>query len=192
MFYTFTLPLLLFFSFVQSDPKLDELDKKNGFKSLQFGKSTSEIFDFQLELKKKEEGIDIYSISNPNIKISEVPVKSINCYFIMDKLVLVNLSLDVWGRTNISVTNVEDLLVNTFGTPKNSNPDLNIGSIKTIFINEKIWVGKKVKLTYSSMSGSGGPNTYSLTYEVIDFQEKKTEAKIQSKKQFSNSHSGDL
>jgi hypothetical protein len=172
----------------QTGSKLDELDKKNGFRSLQFGKSVNEISDFKLELNRKVDGESVYSISNPDIKINEVPVKSIDCYFIMDKLVRISIELDLWGRSNVSASNVVDLLVSTFGTPQDSYPDLNLGPIKSIYVNVKSWVGKKVKLTYHYVSSQGQPNSYSVNYEVIDYQTRQRDAKDQ----YINSRKGDL
>jgi hypothetical protein len=172
----------------QTGSKLDELDKKNGFRSLQFGKSINEINEFKLEFNRRVDGESVYSISNPNIKINEVPVKSIDCYFIMDKLVQITLQLDLWGRSGISASNVVDLLVSAYGTPQDSNPNIKIGSIKTIYINVKSWVGKKVKLTYRYVSSQDEPDAYFLNYEVIDYKVRQREAKNQD----INTHKGDL
>jgi hypothetical protein len=130
--------------------------------------------------------VDVYTISNPNIEINGVPIKSVDCHFIMNKLVLIEIELDLWGRTGVSSSNVEELLVSTFGTPEISYH--NLGELSSLFAKKMSWISNNVELTYRYVSSFGSPNTYTLTYSVKDYQKKKDKAKMQ----YINSHKGDL
>jgi hypothetical protein len=191
----------------QTDSKLDELDRRNGFKSLQFGKSVADIYDFQLKPDSKKDGEEVYQISNPNLKIGKIMVKSIDCYFIDSKLAKITINLNIFGQADISssdIENFQDILVENFGDPKVEKitfPDANDVFFKIklppeIFVTKKSWVGKKVRLIYREIRYKDNiiNNTPSntLEYEIIDYDVKQTEAKLNENKQFINSHKGDL
>jgi hypothetical protein len=173
---------------IQTNSKLEELDNKNGFRSLQFGKKVSDIYDFKLVPKGRDGGMDIYTISEPGITISDVPVKQIDCYFAMESLVQIILRLDLSGRSDISISNVEDLLVATFGNPKKDHSTIKSGNIIVSTTDESIWIGNRVKLTLSTSHSDNSPIVYSLNYEIKDLEARKREAK----NQLNNSHKGDL
>jgi len=184
----------------QTNTKLDEMDKRNGFKTLQFGKSINEIYDYQLTFKSKSDGEEIYCISKPNLKIGKIPLKFIDCYFISKKLSKIIINLDVFGRSDISSSDVKDfqnIMVENFGDPKTENFNPKFGDLTLdVFVTKQSWVGKEVRLTYREIRYTDNiiNNTPSntLEYEIIDYEAKQTEAKLEENKQFINLHKGDL
>jgi len=189
----------------QSNEKLNVLDEKNGFKSLQLGKYVTAISDFQLKFDSKKDGVAIYKIANPNLKIGKISVKSIDCYFIENKLARIILNLNIFGQQDISYSDVENfqnILVENFGEPlfekfvfPEPNEFLKIQLPPNIFVNKKTWAGSKVRLMYREIRYNDNINntpSNTLEYEIINYDAKQAEVKSNEKKQFIDSHKGDL
>jgi len=170
---------------------LDELDKKNGFRELQFGKEVGEIDEYKFKFEKEENGEKIYTIRDENIKINGVKVYVITCHFVFDKLVMLELLL-----SEESTYRAWDLLRESFGDPEISHPDpkyLGNGESMTFYS----WEGKKVHLThvdhvknklYNDILLNNDNDNRTLEYCCSNYSELKEEAR----KQFLKSKKSDL
>jgi len=116
--------------------KLDELDNKNGFRELQFGKEIDEIKEYKFGMKNVVNGEESYYILDKNMKIFDSPINYIKCSFLFGKLARIEID-----NSTGSTVGVIDLLKENFGEPRTSN--YGIGDRRS---KEYLWEGKEVEL----------------------------------------------
>ena len=149
---TFALILSTFIAFSQVN--VEKLDSKNGFKDLNFGKTTSELSQYISDNPVKEiesEKTKIYKVTDESFhEVANYKIESIEAHFYDDHLYMIRMYID--GAYNSG------------GLLRTLQKAYGKGDIKNATNKKVVWLGKKVHLSYDERS-------YSQNTEVIFLNE---------------------
>lgn len=158
---------------------LKSLEDNNGFKKHKLGSK----FVMGLGVKQKDqEGADKVTIDYTKDMIGDIPVKSIELYYLRDTLskIIVRISPEYYEK-------LIEALRNSFGQPTQDlsyNEKIKMDSTVTIgsYKDDYIWKAKRIKLQYFYMypktsGGAYGNKTLYLAYSLNDYPQRLQRSK---------------
>ena len=169
---------LLFSNNLQSQ-SLKDLEANNGFKKYKLGSK----FVMGLGVKQKDEdGADRVIVDYTKDMIGDIPVKSIELYYIKDTLakIIVRVSPDYYEKLN-------ELMRNAFGQPTQDfsfNEKARIDSAVAIgtYKDHYMWKTSRLNLQYfynypKTSGGAYGNKTLYLSYSLNDYGQRLARSK---------------
>ena len=158
---------------------LKSLEDNNGFKKYKLGSK----FVMGMGLKQKDEdGADKVTIDYTKDMIGDIPVKTIELYYLKDTLakIIVRISPEYYEKLN-------DAARNSFGQPTQDlsfNQKIRKDSAVTIgsYKDEYMWKANRINLRYYYMypitsGGAYGNKTLYLAYALNDYPQRLLRAK---------------
>jgi hypothetical protein len=192
MKYIFLRPCLLLIAFFSittvKAQSLKSLEDNNGFKKYKLASK----FVLGLGIKNKDaEGADKIVIDYANETIGDIPVRSIELYYLKDTLakIIVKVPPEYYEKLN-------EALRNSFGQPtqdfsKNEKVNFDTAFSANYYKDDFLWKATRIRLqylyTYPKASGGGyGAKNLQLVYSLNDYGQRLQRAKkgVSSAKNF--------
>ena len=171
--------ICLLFSVKIQSQGLKDLETNNGFKKYKLGSK----FVMGLGVKQKDEdGADRVIVDYTKDMIGDIPVKSIELYYIKDTLakIIVRISPEYYEKLN-------ELMRNAFGQPTQDisyNEKTRVDSMVAIgtYKNHYMWKTNRLNLQYfynypKTSGGAYGNKTLYLSYSLNDYGQRLARSK---------------